>query len=144
MQWHTTTSSAQTASRNFFMNPIFLFVMEGAPSVARPCNFSGLSSKFFTNIITYTQTSCPIGVEERLAMSNNSSILSKSTVTAMMNINMLSMGYVTYVYAFIQGQTDGPLSPLVPWLAPWFLSSAGSGFESRGRSAPLGLQINCT
>ena len=48
-------------------------------------NLAGFSSSLFTTLIACSQISCPVVVEERLAMSKNSSTTSKPTVTALMN-----------------------------------------------------------
>ena len=68
------------------MNPFVLPVMVGAPSVVRPYNLVGFSSNFCTTLITFSQISCTVVVEERLAMYKNSSTTSKPTVTDLMNM----------------------------------------------------------
>ena len=86
MQWLTTMFWAPTAVRNFVVNPFILLVMEGAPSVVTPHNLAGFSSNFSTTLSTCSQISCPVVVEEKLAISKNSSTISKSEVTALMKM----------------------------------------------------------
>ena len=81
--WLTTIFYAPTAVKNFVGNLFILPVMEGAPSVVTPHNLVGFSSNFSTTLSTYSQMSCPVVVEERLAISTNSSTISKSAVTAL-------------------------------------------------------------
>ena len=86
IQWLTTTFYAPTAFRKFVINPFVLPVMEGAPSVVTPHNLAGFSSNFLTTLSTCSQISCPVVVEKRLAISKNSSIISKSAVTALIKM----------------------------------------------------------
>ena len=60
--------------------------MEGAPFVVRPHNLAGFSSNFSTTLITCSQISCPVVVEERFAMSKKFPATSRPTITALMNI----------------------------------------------------------
>ena len=60
--------------------------MKGAPSVGRPQNLAGFSLNLFTTLITCSHISCPVVVDERHAMSSNSSTASKTTVTALMGM----------------------------------------------------------
>ena len=77
---------ASTAVRNFVVNPFILPVMGGAPSIVSPHNLAGFSSNFPTTLSTCSQMSCHVVVEETLAISKNSSTISKSTVTAPMKM----------------------------------------------------------
>ena len=60
--------------------------MEGAPSVVRTHNLAGFSSNLSITLITCSQISSPVVVEERLAMSKDSSTTSKPTVTVLMTM----------------------------------------------------------
>ena len=76
MQWFTTTSGEQMVSKNFLGNPLVLPAIVGAPSVVKPHNLEGSSWNFSINFKT---------VEYILAMSKNSSIISKLSVTPCTN-----------------------------------------------------------
>ena len=70
--------------RHSIFFPFVISVTDGAPAVVRPFNLSGFCSIFSTTLITCTQISCPVAVEERLAMSKYSSTTSKPTATDLM------------------------------------------------------------
>ena len=86
MQWLTTTFCAPTAFEKFVINSFVLPVIEGTPSVVTQHNLAGFSSNFVTTLSICLQISCPVVVEERLAVSENSSIISKSAVTALIKM----------------------------------------------------------
>ena len=56
---------------------------------------AGFSLNFFTTLITCSQIFCPVVVEERLAMSKNSSITSKPTVTALTNMTSRAVSFMS-------------------------------------------------
>ena len=80
-------SCTSMTSIDFLVNPFVLPVMEGVPSVVRPHNLAGFCSSFSITLIACSHISCPVVVEERLAMYNDSSTTSKPTVAAMLNMS---------------------------------------------------------
>ena len=97
MQWFTTRFCVPTAVRNFVENPFILAVMEGAPSVVTLHNLAGFSSNLSTTLSTCSQISCPAVVKERLAISKNSSTISKSAVTALMKMTSWAVSLMSVV-----------------------------------------------
>ena len=77
--------------------------MEEARYVVGPHDLAGFTLNFYTALVTCSQISCPVVVEERLAMFKGSTT-SQPTVTVPDEYDML--GCVTYVCVFIQGQTE--------------------------------------